>query len=89
MRPHFVTASIDFGAKYVTYKEMQTDRQMKRQSSEGCSQNTFVDGWIQYRISLWQKSAEKLGFPTGDMDGPTDGWTDRRTDGLTNGETLL
>ena len=53
------------------------DRQMKRQSGNGGSQNTFVDHLIQYRISPWPKSAEKRGFRTGVTDGRTDGRTDR------------
>ena len=56
------------------------DRQMKRQNSEGGSQNTFVDHQIQYRISPWPKSAEKRGFRTGVTDGRTDGPTDGPTD---------
>ena len=42
MRPDCVSACIDIGAKYVTYMEIQMDRQLKRQS-EGGSENTFVD----------------------------------------------
>ena len=54
---------------------------MKRHSSEGGSQNTFVDHYIQYRISPRPKSAQKHNFRTGvtdgETDGLTDGWTDR------------
>ena len=49
---------------------------MKRLSSEGGSQNTFVDHNIQYRISPWSKSAQKHNFRTGVTDGQTDGPTD-------------
>ena len=75
MRPDCVSACIDFGAKYVTYMEIQMDRQ-----SDGGSQNTFVDHLIQYRISPWQKSVEKRGFRAGVTDGRTDGRTDGPTD---------
>ena len=43
MRPNCVSACIDFGAKNVTYMEIQMDRQMKRQSGEEGSQKAFVD----------------------------------------------
>ena len=63
------------------------NRQMKLQSSKGASLNTFVDHLIQYRISLWPKTAEKLGLCAGVTDrlthGPMDGrmgeWTDPHT----------
>ena len=57
---------------------------MKRQSSKGGSQNTFVDHIIRYRISLWPKTAKKHDFCTGVMDGRTNRRTDRRTDGRTD-----
>ena len=61
---------------YVTYMEVQMDRQMKQQSSNGGSQSTVVDHLIQYRISPWPKTSGKFGFCTG--------VTDTRDDGRTN-----
>ena len=47
----------------------------------------LVDHLFQYRISQWQKTAEKRGFCTCVTDGHTDGRTDGRTDGPTDGPT--
>ena len=65
--------------------EVQMDRQMKQQSSNGGSQSTFVDHLIQHTISLWPKSDEQRVFCTG----VTDGRTDRRTDGPSYRDAFL
>ena len=80
MLPDYVSVCIDRDI----YGERWTNKQVKRLSSKGGSQNMLVDHLFQYRISPWPKTAEKRGFCTCVMDIPTDGPTDGRTDGRTD-----
>ena len=78
MRPDCVSACIDFGAKHVTYMEIQMDRQMKRQSSGG-SQKTFVD----HKMHLPRNAIVALALRADRRtDEPTDVRTDLRKDPL-------
>ena len=85
MRPDCVSACIDFSAKYVTYTEIQMDRQMKRVVKETPKTRLLITrfsigshrGLNQLRNAVFAQVLR------------TDRRIDGRTDGRTDGQTLL